>query len=194
MFESCRAHRSLPRLGRRFESADHPAVLVVRADEGDLAALWEGDPDLADVSGLDFLVNGQRPLDGERVRSRALVLQINRHLLAGRAHEDRRLEEEVVLGDLDDVLALHIHALGLGLVAGRRYRCLVLVATASRGHAHQREGGQRDRQAPYVEILCSSRTARCPYDELFAFRHLCSHEAKGLAGNQLVILPTTFSP
>ena len=80
MFESCRAHRSLPRLGRRFELADHPAVLVVRADEGDLAALWEGDPDLADVSGLDFLVHGKRPLDGEGVRSGTVVLQIDGQL------------------------------------------------------------------------------------------------------------------
>ena len=79
--------------------------------------------------------------------------------LAGRALEDRRLEEEVVLGNLDDLLALHIHALGLGLVAGRRHRSLVLVVTASRGHAHQRDCGQGDREAPHVEILRSSRAA-----------------------------------
>ena len=91
MFESCRAHRSLPRLGRRFELADHPAVLVVRADEGDLAALWEGDPDLADV-GWTSSSTGRPSM--VKVCAAALSFFRSMSVLAGRALEDRRLEED----------------------------------------------------------------------------------------------------
>jgi hypothetical protein len=77
------------------------------------------------LSGLDFLVR-ELFADGEGVRGLALVRQIDRDLLAGRANENRRLEEKVVWGDIDG--PDRSHACGRARPAdARRRRPLALV-------------------------------------------------------------------
>jgi hypothetical protein len=77
---------------------------VVLAVEGQRPAVREGHLDLGLFAGLDVLVDLEL-VDRQVVLAAALVLQLERHALAGLALQDGGLEVVVVELDLDLALA-----------------------------------------------------------------------------------------